>query len=163
MRIASSVFSAPPFFKRLRDLGPTVFGNPVTISMLVPVPVYSSSDPGVVPAVGGASTESSHVLSDANPGGALVTQAERARFGRYRIVMFVVCVSLAAMTHIIIRQYYPPNIGRSQWLAAFGLLATRNGFAGAAIGLMLGHAWIGFTIGVVVPPVAVVLLYGLPG
>lgn len=92
-----------------------------------------------------------------------MTQADRAKCDRRRIIMFVVCVSIAAMTHFIIRQYYPPNIGRSQWLAALGLLATRNGFVGAAIGLMLGHAWIGFTVGVAVPPVAVVLLYGLPG
>ena len=92
-----------------------------------------------------------------------MTQAERAKCGRRQIIMVVVCVSIAAMTHFIIRQYYPPSIDRSQWPAAFGLLATRNGFAGAAIGLMLGHAWIGFTIGVVVPPVAVVLLYGSPG
>lgn len=44
-------------FHKLTDLGPTVFGNAVTISMLAPVPVSSSSDPGVDPAVDGASTE----------------------------------------------------------------------------------------------------------
>jgi len=57
MRIASSVFSAPPFFKRLMDLCPTAFGNPVTISILAPVPVYSSSERGVDTAVDGALTE----------------------------------------------------------------------------------------------------------
>jgi len=38
-------------FHKLTDLGPIVFGNPVAISMLAPVPVDSSSDPGVDPSV----------------------------------------------------------------------------------------------------------------
>lgn len=91
-----------------------------------------------------------------------MTKSGRTRFARRRVIMFIVCAFVASMTHMIIRQYYPPNIDRSQWLAAFGLLATRNSFAGAAIGLILGHAWIGFAIGLVVPPIVVVMLYGLP-
>jgi len=84
------------------------------------------------------------------------------RAGR-RIVTVLVFVFMAVVLHLVIRQYYPPNIDRSKWLVAIGLLAARNAFVGAAIGAMIKRAWIGFVVGLAVPPIAVVMLYGLPG
>lgn len=92
-----------------------------------------------------------------------VTDTDRQHRRRQRIVICVACVFVAALLHLVIRQYYPANIDRSKWLVAFGLLAARNGFVGAAIGAIFGHAGFGAAIGLMVPPVVLVMLYGLPG
>ena len=92
-----------------------------------------------------------------------VIDTDSQNHSRRRIAIVLTCIFLAVLLHLLIHQYYPANIGREKWLAAFGFIAARNGFAGAAVAAMIDRAWLGFAIGVVVQPIVVVMLYGMPG
>lgn len=74
----------------------------------------------------------------------------------------LVCMAIGGVFHFLIREYYPANIDRTKWLAAFALLALRNGFIGASIGILIRHGWLGLIVGVVAPPIVFLAIYGVP-
>lgn len=79
-----------------------------------------------------------------------------------RGAVIILMLSAAVVCHLIIQAFYPPSIDRSQWLAGYALLAARNGLIGLGLGIAVSHPWLGLFTGVVIPPVVVLVLVGIP-
>ncbi len=74
----------------------------------------------------------------------------------------LICLLIAIALQVVIVIFFPGSIDRSLWAVAFMFSSARNGFLGGALGSIVNQTFLGLIAGVLVIPILLVFVFGLP-